>query len=253
MKKITFLLLLLSFGILTFDAAAQKGKPKPSPTPSSGNYVKAEFLTTGADGMLNKITMDTATPYEHGVNGVSAQFFIGGSRDLVIQLLNSQRFAWYDMSQVADATNAPNWVYTIQPFKPQLNVLEAYKVKEDCQPVDGIYNCDFKTRMNTGYMKVSGLSRTTFAVLWNPETENPRPVNSPEMTSFVNVNYYKGFDGQEVFTITALPNCATRANNFTCSETDTKRVIAGLEDTTGKTVRGAGQYVMPFTLVVRPK
>lgn len=73
------------------------------------------------------------------------------------------------------------------------------------------------------------------------------------MTSFVNVNYQRDALGKDVFTITPLPTCAVCANNFTCGESDVKRVIGGLEKTGGKTVSSAGQYVMPFTLVVRPK
>jgi hypothetical protein len=132
-----------------------------------------------------------------------------------------------------------------------MNVLGAYYAKENCKtPVtdtngNSVYNCDFITRTNGGSWYVSG--GTSYALLWNPETINPRPVNSPEKTSLVNVNYYKGVGGQEVFTITPLPNCATRTN-LTCEG----RVIAGLERSKGNSVTNAGQYVMPFTLVVSP-
>lgn len=226
-------------------------------TNTFAQYVTAEFMTYGAGGAtLNKVRMDQpGVPYSHGVDGVSAQFFSGGSRDLVIRLDGSKtRTAVFDFTEVSSYTNAPAWINSspLQSFKPQMNVLQAYYAKENCQPdLNGVYNCNFITRTNAGYLYASG-DRATYALLWNPETTNNRPVNSPEKTSFVNVNYQRDALG-DVFTITPLPNCATRANNFTCGETDVKRVIAGLEKTSGKTVSSAGQYVMPFTLVVRPK
>ncbi len=220
-------------------------------------YVTAEFLDAGADGIPSKIRMDKpGVPYSHNVEGVTAQFYSSGSRDLVIAMNSSKskRKAIYDFSEVSDHTNAPTWVYTnpIQTFKPFINVLQAYYAKENCAAVGGIYNCNFQTRMNNGYLAASGDS-ASYALLFNPETTNNRPVNSPENTSFVNVNYYKGTDGKEVFTVTPLPNCATRQNNFTCGEEDLQKVVAGLEKTLRKSVTSAGQYVMPFTLVVRPK
>ncbi|HEY8560300.1 MAG TPA: hypothetical protein VIL74_07975 [Pyrinomonadaceae bacterium] len=240
----------------TADVSAQKPKPSPSPTPNS--FVTAEFLTLGDNGAtVNKVRMDQpGVPYSNGLNGVAAQFFIGASasRDLVIRLDGSTRTAIFDFTEVSSGINMPDWISSspVQSFKPQMNVLGAYFAKENCQPVSGVYNCNFVTRMNAGYLYASG-DRVRYSLLWNPETENPRPVNSPEATSFVNVNYQRDALGKDVFTITPLPNCATRANNFTCAETDAKRVVAGLEKTSGKSVTSAGQYVMPFTLVVRPK
>lgn len=246
MKKLTtiiFAALAICFSITT-DAFAQ--------------YVTAEFMPYGADGVtLNKVRMDQpGVPYSNGVDGVSAQFYSGGSRDLVIALNSSKckRTTSYEFTEVSDYTNAPAWIYSnpIQTFKPFINVLEAYRAKENCTAVNGVYNCDFKTRTNNGYLSASGDS-ASYALLWNPETTNNRPVNSPEKTSFVNVNYQKDSLGKDVFTITPLPNCATRENNFTCAADIPQRVIAGLEKTLNKSVSSAGQYVMPFTLVVRPK
>ncbi len=166
----------------------------------------------------------------------------GGSRDLVIRLNYNKcsRTTTYDFSEVSSSLNIPAWWTnnSIQSFKPGMNVLEAYRAKENCVVVNGVYNCNFKTRMNNGYLYASGDS-ATYSLLFNPTTT--RPVNSPEKTSYVNVNYYKGTDNKEVFTITPLPN-----------ETS-NRIIAGLEKTKNRTVSSAGQYVMPFTLVVRPK
>lgn len=226
--------------------------------------VTAEFLTNGADGTLNKVRMDRpGVPYSHGVDGVKAEFYSTGSRDLVIGLniAKAKRTTIFDFSEVSSYTNAPAWVYSspLQTFKPYFNVLGAYYAKENCQPdAGGVYNCNYAARMNAGYLAASGDS-ASYALLWNPEAATSRKVNSPEYTSFVNVNYYKGVSGGEVFTITPLPNCATRANNFVCPEFDqngnpvVKRIVAGLEKTSGRTVTSAGQYVMPFTLVVRPK
>lgn len=247
MKKLTIILTIAICLGITTNTFAQKGKPTSSPNV----FVTAEF-STSTNGIINKVTMDNpAVPYQHNVDGVSAQFYVSGTRDLVIQLTNSSRYTVFDLSQTTSSINAPNWISTPQWFRPGMNILEAYRAKENCQPVAGIYDCNFVTRMNAGYLNVSGDS-ATYALLWNPETTNSRPVNSPENTSFVNVNYYKGSNGQEVFTITPLPNCATRSNNFTCGENEVKRVIAGLEKTKGRNVSGAGQYEMPFTLVVRP-
>ena len=234
MKKLTtiiFAAIAICFSITT-DTFAQS--------------VTAEFMTYGADGTtLNKVRMDQpGVPYSDGVDRVSALFYSGDSRDLVIRLDGSRtRTAVFDFTEVSSNTNAPAWIYSspLQSFKPQMNVLQAYYAKERCQPdAGGVYNCNFVTRMNAGYLYASG-DRATYALLWNPETQTPRPVNSPEKTSFVNVNYQKDALGNEVFTITPLPN------------SDSGRIIAGLEKTSGRTVSSAGQYVMPFTLVVRPK
>jgi hypothetical protein len=234
-------------------------------TNTFAQYVTAEFVDFGgAEGTtFNRVRMDKpGVPYSHNVDGVTAQFYSGGSRDLVIALNSGKckRTITYDFTEVSSVLNIPAWWYTnlIQSFKPNMNVLEAYRAKENCKPDSkGVYNCDFQTRMNNGYLYASGDS-ATYALLWNPEPRNDRKVNSPEMTSFVNVNYQKDALG-DVYTITPLPNCATRNNNFTCPNYDEdgkpieKRVIAGLEKTSGKTVSSAGQFVMPFTLVVRPK
>lgn len=223
----------------------------------SAQYLVAEFkpFADAANTIPNRIRMDRNEPYTHGVDGVEAQFY-SVSNDLVIalNLAKTKRATVYDFSEVASSVGAPAWITSapIQTFKPFINVLKAYEAKVGCAPVGGVYNCNFVTKMNSGYLTASG-DRASYAMLWNPEASAARKVNSPEMTSFVNVNYQKNAQGAETFTITPLPNCATRANNFTCADTDIRRVIAGLEKTSGKTVTAAGQYVMPFTLVVRPR
>lgn len=211
----------------------------------SAQPVTAEFLTYDANNILQKVRMDRpGVPYSNGVEGVKAEFYSTGSRDLVIGLniAKAKRTAIFDFTEVASYTNAPAWIYSspVQTFKPYFNVLGAYYAKENCQPdTDGVYNCNHTARMNAGYLTAAGDS-ASYAMLWNPQATG-RPVNSPEVTSYVNVNYYKGTTGGEVFTITPLPN------------SDSGRIIAGLEKTVKRSVTGAGQYVMPFTLVVRPK
>lgn len=105
-------------------------------------------------------------PFSNGVDGVSAQFFSTGSRDLVIRLNRAKRTAIFDFTEISSSTNVPAWVYSnpLQSFKPQMNVLEAYRAKENCQPVGGVYNCDFVTRTNAGYLSAGG-DRATYALL----------------------------------------------------------------------------------------
>ncbi len=134
MKKLSIIAIVICLGITT-NIFAQSNKGKPARV--SDVYVTAEFQTFGAEGTFNKITMDTSMPYEHNKDGVSAQFFAGGSKDLVIQLLNSQRYDWFDLSEVADSTNQPNWISSPQLFQSHMNILEAYKAKETCNPTDG--------------------------------------------------------------------------------------------------------------------
>ncbi|MBA4185429.1 MAG: hypothetical protein H0X49_15665, partial [Acidobacteria bacterium] len=126
---------------------------------------------------------------------------------MVIRLDKASRTTIFDFTEVSSYTNAPAWIYSnpLQSFKPQMNILQAYYAKENCQPVSGIYNCNFQTRMNAGYLYASG-DRARYSLLWNPESTNNRPVNSPEKTSFVNVNYQKDALGKDVYTITPLPN-----------------------------------------------
>lgn len=264
MKKLTviFATIAVCLGI-SGTTFAQKARPTPSPTPDATVNVTAKFEPIGTDGTtINRVTMDNySIPYTHGVDAVAAQFHIDTSRDLTINLRTSTRTAWYDLSQVTSATagSKPAWTVAPQRFNPGMNILEAYRAKENCTyqtPAgSGIYDCNFVTKLTTVNLVVSGYNYT-YRLLWNPEPATSTPVNSPEMTSFVKVNYYKGLDNQEVFTITPLPNCATRANGFTCPDGVVQKPIAGLEATTTgngrQRVTAAGQYVMPFTLVVRP-
>ena len=83
------------------------------------------------------------------------------------------------------------------------------------------------------------IDRITYRLQWHPASVQPY-INTPELTSPVDVHYVKDANG-EVFTITPLPN------------QNTSRMIAGLqgESANGRTITAAGQYVMPFTMTVR--
>lgn len=188
----------------------------------------------------NRVRNDIANlPYINGVGGVSAVFnLVSGSKDLTFSFSNSTRFIRFDFRDQTYLGGAPAWWYTApqQNVKPFANVLGAYSAKEQCGSAAA---CDinYPTRMNAGNWKVSG-SNDTYALLWNPTAAATRPVNSPETTSPVNVNYIKDTNGER-FIITPLPNATS------------SRIIAGLEKTSGRTVSGAGQYQMPFTMTVK--
>lgn len=248
MKKILAIAAIaICFG-MTSDAFAQKGKPSPTPNV----FVTAKFEPVGTSG-ANKVLMDNYNaPYTHNVDGVLAQFQLGdGTGNLTINIRNSVRQVVFDLSDIANSTPTSSqhgWTSTPQYFNPGMNIHEAYKAKTGCQPVDGVYNCNFPTTMVAVNLSVTGYN-FAYRLLWNPNPSTDTPVNSPEPTSKVSVNYYKGHDSdnKEVFTITPLPNEGASASG---------RIIAGLEATStakGKTSRtNAGQYIMPFTLTVRP-
>ena len=237
MRRSLFITILIALVFIS-NAFSQKIKPVNPGVTASFTYCAANDFACQA---ANRVRMDGDIPYNNGQSGVTAVFnLVSGSRDLTIQLNTSQRLVIFDLIEMTSGVNAPSWISTPQGVRPNINVLGAYYAKENCQPapVTGNYNCNFVTRMNAGNWKVN--NNTTNALLWNPETTQQRPVNSPENTSNVNVNYIKDETG-EVFIITPLPNSASN------------RIIAGLEASNGKVVSGAGQYSMPFTLTVHVK
>jgi|GEM_PF-5767905 len=238
MKKILFVATALIL-LLTSSVFMQKNS-------NPRGIVSFVYCTTGNTDceIANRVRNDKADAYTDGVDGVSAEFFAGGSRDLVFRLDKSTRTLRFDFREVSWAGDGesvlPAWWYSSpqQNVKPQMNVLGAYYAKEQC---GGAATCNenYVTRINAGQWKVSGYT-TTYALLWNPTARTDRPVNYPEKTSAVNVNYIKDSAGER-FIITPLPN------------QDTSRYIAGLEAATSRTVSAAGQYVMPFTMTVRIK
>jgi hypothetical protein len=239
MKKTAIMLILLAVSTLANNVFAQNGKSVQRMILDVD--VTAEFLTVSSDNKLNKVKMDKSDQYEHNVDGVKAQFF-ANSGNLTIQLLNSQRYVWFDLSQVSNGINAPKWVSNPQLVQPTFNVLNAYKAKENCLSNTGIYNCNFKTSMTASNWKVNE-DAFTYAFLWNPETTGNKLVNHPERTSYVNINYFKGVDGKEVFTIYPIANCATPVNNFNCRDSHTDQFT----NSNYETVSWSEQYIMPFT------
>lgn len=207
--------------------------------------VRAEFVFCAAGDLLcessNRVRQDKANaPYIDRVDGVSAVFYSTGSRDLVVNLINSKRTLRLDFRDVAYYGDPhPSWWSTTpqQNVKPSMNVLEAYKAKEQCGTA-ATCNINFVTRMNCGLWKVAGDSKTEYKLQWNPTSIQPF-INTPETTSEVNVNYVKDATG-EVFIITPLPNVSSG------------RIIGGLQST-NRTDKAAGQYVMPFKLTIRFK
>jgi hypothetical protein len=264
MKKITFLLLLLAFYTLTSNVLAQKevSTLTQSPQPVFDiYYATAEFSNLGLDETTtNKVSMDdTAARYEHNVDGVNAQFFVGYSRDLVVSLVNSRRYVRFDfrepvsllpVSQIKSTT----WWYDIVldseiEVQPEFIILGAYYAKENCSPVERAYNCDFETKMVARNWRLNGVSGS-HTLQWGPDVVNKKHLTDMENASTVNVNYSRDDKNRDVFTITPVPNQGFSANRVPASG----RIIAGLNSSAkDKPVRTAGQYVMPFTLVIRQK
>jgi hypothetical protein len=212
--------------------------------PPTQNGVRASFVYCGADqncDAANRVRQDIAADYVHGTNGVDAVFQLGsGSRDLTIKLQTSQRSLQLDFREMVNAgTVVPTWLGTspVQLVKPGMNVLGAYYAKENCPPTSS--DCHYTARFNIGLWTASGdNASTTYAIVWNPLASG-RPVNSPDVTSYVDVHYIRDDGNGEVFIITPILTGAGYA-------------LSGLEQAKKKTVSGAGQFNMPFTLTVRP-
>jgi hypothetical protein len=82
---------------------------------------------------------------------------------------------------------------------------------------------------------------TDYAVFWHPTAPSSILVNSPELTSKVNVRFYRNYQGTgETFIVTTIAK-------------DGGYSLSGLEAKQRKQVFRAGQYDMPFTLIARPK
>ncbi len=219
------------------------GGNRNRPPSISNPLVRASFAYCGGDTdceAANRVRQDTAAQYVHGQDGVSAEFNLGsGSRDLTINMLTSQRFVTLDFRVVVnEGTTVPAWWASTpqKTVKAFVNVLGAYYAKENCPPAAS--ECSYQARMNLGGWSVSG-DNSSYALLWNPLAVG-RPVNSPATTSYVDVHYIRDDGSGEVFVITPILTGAGYA-------------LAGLEQTSKKVVKGAGQYNMPFALTVRPK
>lgn len=250
MKKFLFI---ASLTMLLLSANAFSQKPKPSPTPAPSPQISVDFEScwTAEDvpacESSYRVRNDTNQSYVNGVAGVSAGFYLNGSNDFIIRLDRSTRTMRFDFRDAAYEVGAPAWWYTSpqQDIKPLMNVLGAYNAKLQCASGAATCNVNYTTRINAGQWKAGGDSNSTYAILWNPTARADRPVNSPFLTSAVNVNYVKDAAGER-YIITPLPSQSCTAG----TACEIKPYIAGLEKTSGKAVSAAGQYHMPFRMVV---
>jgi hypothetical protein len=193
----------------------------------------------------NRVRSDGDGSYTNGSQGVSAVFnLVSGSRDLTFS--SGTRSVTFDFSEAFYTMNAPSWWYAspVQSIKPFMNVGGAYFAKEQCGTATTC-NINYVTRLNAGQWSIPGSSKTTYAILWNPDPDQPRPVNSPYSTSPVNVNYVKDSSGER-FIITPLQSSDCGVG----SSCEADPIIAGLEVTSGRSVTSGGQYHMPFTMTV---
>ncbi|HXG83443.1 MAG TPA: hypothetical protein VNI84_05380 [Pyrinomonadaceae bacterium] len=239
------LMLPLAFMLSAVNLHAQRNKV-------TNPGVRAQFLacddsTIGCENQaVNRVRMDGNTQYIDGQEGVSAVFNVGsGSMDLTINLITSQRSVILDFSDVHKFYNnagnwvVPSWYSAPQQVKPHFNVLKAYNAKLNCG--DAVAGCALRTAMNAGGWKVGG-DKAEYALQWNPESTFKAVVNEQGPTSYVNVFYQNKGDGTgDVFTITPIPN------------SDSNKVVSDLAKTLNRTTSNAGQYVMPFKLIVTPK
>jgi hypothetical protein len=225
--------------IFVVDIAAQGNKPSrptPSPTPPpvtvTFNYcVAGDFSCETA----NRVRNDLNRAYVDGSEGMAITFqTLSGSNDLTINFTNSTRTVTYDLTEMSASGNpTPAWVSQPAALKPAFNVFGAYNAKLQCGSAP---TCDinYVTGMNGGGFTID---RIDYRLQWHPTSIQPY-INTPEISSAVNVHYVKDANS-EVFTVTPLPN------------SDSGRTIAGLQGETKRSVTPGGQYVMPFTLTVR--
>jgi hypothetical protein len=193
----------------------------------------------------NRVRNDVDRDYVNGLEGVAAVFnIVSGSNDLTINLLTlpTRRVVIDLFDMITDPQTypaTPTWHSTPQYAKWFFNVREAYLAKTFC---GGSYPCDMTSTMtSSGNVSVDN---ATYYLQWKPDSV--KPVNSPEITSQVNV-HYDVINGVEVWAVTPLPNATSQ------------RIVAGLV----KELKGshpgkpsndpAGQYLVPFTLTVSPQ
>lgn len=238
MNKVTLVLMILMVAAAGAVAQTKAGAFRPATNPG----VRGAFVYCGPDANCqsgNRVRQDNTADYVHGSEGVDAVFnIVSGSRDLTINLLTSQRKVQLDLSVLVNSgAVAPSWLSSspVQLVKAGLNVRGAYYAKENCPAASA--ECHYTAQMALGSWKVSG-DTATYGAYWTPLITN-RPVNTPDLTSFVDVHYIRDDGNGEVFIITPIP-------------TGSGYALAGLEQVKKKDVQGAGQYHMPFTLTVRP-
>lgn len=184
----------------------------------------------------NRVRNDLDRDYVNGQEGIDAYFrIVSGSNDLTINLLTlpTRRtiIDLFDLIPESSGQMIPAWRSTPQYAKWHVNVRRAYLAKTFC---GGSFPCDMTSVMSST-VEISG-DNATYYLQWFPEST--RPVNSPEITSRVNVRY-DVIDGIEVWTITPLPN------------TTSVRMVAGLAKSLRNRIDAAGQYQVPFTLTAK--
>jgi hypothetical protein len=184
----------------------------------------------------NRIRNDIDRDYVNGEEGIDAVFrIVSGSNDLTVNLLTlpTRRTVidLYDLVPESAGQLIPSWQSTPQYAKWHFNVRRAYLAKTFC---GGSYPCDMTTVMSST-VNVSG-DNASYYLQWYPESI--RPVNSPEITSRVNVRY-DVVNGVETWTVTPLTNGTSG------------RIVAGLAKAAKNRTDAAGQYFVPFTLTVK--
>lgn len=184
----------------------------------------------------NRVRNDEDRDYVNGQEGIDAFFrIVSGSNDLTINLLTlpTRRtiIDLFDLIPESSGQMIPAWRATPQNAKVFFNVRRAYLAKSFC---GGSYPCDMTSVMSST-VEIGG-DNATYYLQWFPESS--RPVNSPEITSRVNVRY-DVVDGVEVWTVTPLPNLSSN------------RIVAGLAKSTKNRTDPAGQYLVPFTLTAK--
>jgi hypothetical protein len=253
MKRVFMLVPIAAlFLALTPIGNAQKGKPPK--TQDVGLKVRFVYCApAGSDQasqaayaaciQQNRVRNDVDQNYVNGADGVTAVFnIVSGSNDLTINLLTtSSRRAvidLYDLTPESSGQMVPSWHTTPQLAKWFFNVQHAYLAKTYC---GGSYPCDMISTM-TSSCDVS-VDNATYYLQWKPDSV--KPINSPEITSQVNV-HYDVLNGVEVWIVTPLPNAS-------------QRILGGLAKEVkgghpGNTTNGpAGQYLVPFTLTASPQ
>jgi len=184
----------------------------------------------------NRLRNDVDRDYVNGQESIDAVFnIVSGSNDLTLNLLTvpTRRTVidLFDLVPESSGQLIPSWRSTPQAAKCFFNVRRAYLAKSFC---NGSYPCDMTTVMGST-IEVTG-DNATYYLQWFPEST--RPANSPEITSRVNV-HYDVIGGEEVWTVTPLPNLTSG------------RIVAGLSKSLKNRTDAAGQYLVPFTLTAK--
>jgi hypothetical protein len=230
-RSIAFLLLVLALPLLV---SAQPGarRPSPSPTPTPP-VISAQFVFCAAGDTAcetaNRVRQDVDRPMVNGQENVS----ITSSGEFRIAVGN--RSIMYDLrDRVHTGNPQPAWTSAPRLVKPGFVSPGVYSAKtlSGCSSEP---TCEYNhvTTLNGGGFTID---RIYYRLQWNPDSIL-QYINWVEDTSYVNVNYRKDATG-ETYTITPI---ATFLGG---------PYLAGLQGEKGNNITFAGQYNLPFTLVV---